>query len=191
MQRINRCREEIYDYFQENEKCQAYFLDPAHEDDHVAYYNSAYLLQDSTESLWYHRQEGFSSNSFSAYLEFWGMMQAVIIQQDAIGEMHQVMVGSILDARASNLTAWLEIRSLRNLCSGHPAKKSHPKNRPIARSFIGRRFGGYEQITYELWEQGVGTSHPKVRLGTLLDRYAEEAAHQLSAILISMKTRWP
>jgi hypothetical protein len=191
MHRVNRCREEIYDYFQKNEKCQAYFLDPVHDDDHAAYYNSAYLLQDTTESLWYHRQQGFSSSPFSAYLEFWGVMQAVIIQQDAISEMHQVIVGSPLDARASNLTAWLEIRELRNLCSGHPAKKNRPKNKPIARSFMGRRFGGYEQIAYELWEQGAGTSYPKVRLGALLDRYAQEAAQQLSIILNSMKARWP
>jgi hypothetical protein len=191
MRRILRCRESIYDYFHASDECQKYFFDSAREDEHVAYYNSAYLLQDSTESLWQHRRRGFASDPLTAYLEFWGVMQAVIIQQDAISEIFSVMVGSSLDARAANLTAWLEIRQLRNTCAGHPVKKSRPKNTPIARSFMARGFGGYDALTYELWEQGAGTSHPKVRLGVLLDEYAEEAERQLSTILASMRTRWP
>ncbi len=191
MDAVAQRRKDIYNYFDANAACQKYFFDPAHEDDYVAYYNSMYLLQDSTESLWQHRERGFASDPLFAYLEFWGVMQAAIIQQDAIAEIYNVMVGQRFSARRQNLQAWLEVRELRNICAGHPAKRDRPRNTPITRSFMGRAFGGYDEITYERWEQGVGTTHPRVRLGALLDAYAVEAEGQLSAVLATMKSSWP
>jgi hypothetical protein len=191
MDAIAQRREDVYNYFHANAACQAYFFDPAHEQEYVAYYNSMYLLQDSTESLWQHRERGFSADPLLAYLEFWGIMQAAIIQQDAIAEIYNVTVGQPLSARGLNLRAWLEVRELRNVCAGHPARKDKPKNSPIIRSFMGRMFGGYDELRYERWEQGVGTTHPTVRLGAVLDVYAVEAETQLSAVLSEMKAHWP
>ena len=187
MKAVALLRDQIYDYFQASPACQRHFHDAVHEDEYVQYYNSMYLLQDSTESLLSHREHGFSLNAYLAYLEFWGLMQALIIQQDAIQELHKVISGKQLDTKG--LESWSEVRRLRNICAGHPAKKDRPK--PVVRSFMGRNFGGYDAMTYELWKKGAGTTHPKVALGALIDAYAGEAGAQLAAVLAKMKNRWP
>lgn len=182
-------REEIYNYFHGNQACQQYFFDSFHEGDFVAYYNSMYLLQDSTESLWWHRCHGFSSDPYHAYIELWGVLQAVIIQQDSIAELFLVIKGVRLDS--SPLTSWSNIRNLRNICAGHPAKRDRPKGRALVRSFMGRMFGNYDSFKYEQWEQGVGRTHPEVELGGLIDAYAIEAEAKLLEILEAMRERWP
>lgn len=191
METIAVRRSEIYDYFHASGACQKYFFDAAHEEEYVAYYNSMYLLSDATESLWQHRERGFSSDPLTAYLEFWGVMQAAIIQQDSIAEIHKVMIGSVLDAKAKNLQSWREVRAFRNVCAGHPAGKSIPKSTPLTRTFMGRNFGNYGEITYEQWQRGAGTTHPRVRLGALLDAYAVEGEAELAGVLAAMKNRWP
>jgi hypothetical protein len=189
MKAILERRQAIYDYFQNNSECKKYFYDGTHKIEYVTYYNSMYLLQDSTESLFYHRNAGFSTNPHNAYLEFWGVMQAVIIQQDAIAEIFNVLTRRLLGFKT--LTSWEEARSLRNICAGHPVKKDRPKTEPLTRSFMSRNFGGYGSITYEQWQEGVGISHPQVRLGALLDAYSIEAEEQLAVAYTAMKARWP
>ena len=56
---------------------------------------------------------------------------------------------------------------------------------------MGRGFGNYDTITYEQWQHGAGMTHPRVRLGALLDAYAVEAEAELVGILAAMKGRWP
>lgn len=73
-------RSEIYDHFQSNAACQQFFFASANEEVYVAYYNSMYLLQDSTESLQLHLARGFSGDALLAYLELWGVLQAAVIQ---------------------------------------------------------------------------------------------------------------
>lgn len=189
MHNVLQARQEIYDYFESTASCRKYFSDAANNDDFVAYFNSKFLLQDSTESLWQHRRDGFSREPLAAYLEFWGLMQATFIQQDATKELYQLIVGLPLDPHAFGLKAWLDIRELRRVCAGHPAKADRSK--PIVRTFMGRQFGGYDRMMYERWEQGVGTTHPHVSLGALIDAYSNELAQQLASILTEMKVRWP
>jgi len=191
MDAVLDCRTKIYDYFHSNASCQKYFFDPRHEAEYVAYYNSMYLLQDSTEGLWQHRKCGFSRDSLIAYIEFWGVMQAASIQQDSIAEIYEVIVGQQLNPRASNLQSWNKVRDLRNLCAGHPAKRDRPRGMPLTRTFMGRDFGGYNAIRYEQWEDGSGTTYPTISLGDLLDSYVVEATDQLTAVLSAMKIRWP
>jgi hypothetical protein len=191
MQIIATVRQAIYDHFHGSARCAAYFFDHAHADEYAAYYNSMYLLQDSTESLLWHRTTGFATPPLAAYLEFWGVMQAAIIQQDAIAELNRVILGHPLNARAKGLSSWLQLRELRNVCAGHPARKSIPSSQPLTRSFMGRSFGNYSSITYEQWQQGVGITHPRVSLGLLLDAYEQEAGAELASILAGMKVRWP
>jgi len=182
-------REEIYNHFHASQACQQYFFDPAHEAEYVAYYNSMYLLLDSTESLWLHRREGFSRDPHHAYLELWGIFQAVIIQQDSIAEIHHAITGAELDTKP--LAAWNEVRHLRNVCAGHPSRRNRPKTLPLTRTFMGRMFGCYDSFKYEQWAQGTGTTHPEVNLGVMFDAHAREAEALLSKILAVMRKRWP
>ena len=192
MNPVATLRSQIYDFFQGSGLCQQHFFAPGQEEQYVAYYNSMYLLQDATESLAAHRGRGFSQTEpLQSYIEFWGVLQAVIIQQDSIVELWNVVFGRAFDARALNLAKWLEVRELRNVCAGHPTKKDIPRRDPTVRSFMGRNFGGYDRFVYERWEQGTGTTQPAVDLGALIDAYSVEAAACLGDILKSMQSRWP
>lgn len=51
MKRVASVGSKIYDHFHGSSLCQQHCFAPASEDAYVAYYNSMYLLQDSTESL--------------------------------------------------------------------------------------------------------------------------------------------
>lgn len=189
MRRIIDRRQEIYDYFHNNGTCQQFFFDAAQEERYAAYYTSMYLVQDTSESLLVHRARGFSADSHVAYIEFWGVMQALIIQQDSISELYKAVTDVQLDLRALN--SWQAVRTLRNSCAGHPAKKDRPKNFPLTRTFMGRHFGGYPAITYEQWEAQGGISHPTVKLDALIDGYAKEAEAKLVEVLQAMNQQWP
>ncbi|WP_139350186.1 hypothetical protein [Rhodanobacter sp. C03] len=189
MNSIGIRRSEIYDHFHSNSACQKFFFDPANGAAYAAYYNSMYLLQDSTESLQLHRARDFSEEPLTAYLEFWGVLQAIIIQQDSIVEIYETIVGQSLNPH--KIPAWKEVRELRNICAGHPAKLDRSKHLPLKRAFVGRTFGNYETFTYEQWQQGEGRSHPRIHLGKLFDKQAEAAEAQLAKILSAMKRRWP
>ena len=189
MLRIATRREEIYNHFHGSAACQQFFFAAAQEERYAAYYTSMYLLQDTTESLMTHRTKGFSSDPFEAYIEFWGVMQALFIQQDSISELHEAVTGSPL--KESKLASWQSLRTVRNICAGHPAKKDRPKTSPISRTFMGRGFGDYSAITYEQWQSGSSINHPTVDLGALIDSYSTEAEAQLTAVLQFMKQQWP
>lgn len=189
MQLVATRRDEIYNYFHESASCQQFFFAADQEKRYAAYYTSMYLLQDTTESLMAHRSKGFSSDPLEAYIEFWGVMQALFIQQDSISELYKAVIGRALCP--CKLTSWKELRNFRNTCAGHPAKKELPKTSPLSRTFMGRRFGDYSAVTYEQWQSGCGSNHPTVDLGTLVDSYATEAESQLATVLQSMKQQWP
>jgi hypothetical protein len=187
MEDIADLRTLIYDYFQENQGCQSHFHAESNREEYRAYYNSMYLIQDTAESLHYHRIRGFSENAYLAYIEFWGVMQAVIVQQDAIRELSRIFIGK--DIKPMDQSKWSGIRRLRDIVAGHPAKKSHGEPASI-RSFMGRKFGGYEKITFERSDEKNGVIFPEIALGNLLDDYAAEAKKQLQNILECMRKHW-
>jgi hypothetical protein len=97
MKKIAEIREKIYNYFHSSDACHNFFFSDAQEERYAAYYTSMYLLQDTTESLMVHRHKGFSTDPFEAYIEFWDVMQAIIIQQDSICELHLAIKTAKLD----------------------------------------------------------------------------------------------
>ncbi len=189
MDTVLKMHSEIYDQFQRSSAGPDYFYKDAHSEEYAAYYTSMYLIQDTGEAVWTHMRRGFSSDPMAAYLEFWGVMQAVVIQQDAIKELYNAVVGSFPDTAA--LSRWKAIRDMRNLCAGHPAKRSFgvPSTQ---RAFMGRNFGDYPSIQYELWESGSASpTHPSFNLHQMIERYAPDAAQVLDGALAALKKRWP
>jgi hypothetical protein len=182
-------REDIYTHFQDSKSCDDYFIcEEENLDKYAAYYTSMYLLQDTAESLICHRDTGFSSDPFKAYIEFWGVMQALIIQQDALKELHSVFFDE--EDWPMESEAWREIRKLRNQCAGHPVRQGKDSE-SIKRAFMGRNFGTYEAITFEQWTKGTRKiSHTTFDLGNLIDRYVANAKDLLEDILVEMKRRW-
>lgn len=189
MNKLLDARQDIYDWFQASSTMQSHFLKPGQEDPYAAYYTSMYLIQDTGEAVWTHMQAGFSTDPMQAYIEFWGVMQAIFIQQDAICELHSAVVGNTLDTRS--LPNWNAIREKRNLCSGHPSKRSRSRSAP-QRTFMGRGFGNYKNVKYEVWDaQTRAATYPKFDLESLICTYEAEVEKILISVLADMKQRWP
>jgi hypothetical protein len=160
----------------------------ATDDAYAAFYTSKYLIQDTAEAIFAHLDRGFSKDPMAAYLEFWGVMQAIFIQQDAICELYESVFGK--KAATHGLNAWATLRDLRNRCAGHPANKTIGGG--SLRSFMGRGFGPYERITYEQYDSSTRTrTHPTFNLKALINSYDAEAARLLSAVLAEMKRKCP
>lgn len=182
-------REAIYNYFHASSCGPAYFFRPENADAYAAYYTSMYLIQDTGEAVLSHMTRDFSPDPIRAYLEFWGLMQAIVIQQDAIKEMHDAVVGCRLENPTPD-SNWHKLRELRNICAGHPANRN--RNVPASqRTFMGRSFGNYDGIQYELWDKSKDQiAHPTVNLCQMIGGYDREASEILTTILSSMRSKW-
>lgn len=96
MDQILAARLKIYDQFHGSAAGTEHFFKDEHAGAYAAYYTAMYLIQDTGESVWAHMKRGFSSDPHIAYIEFWGVMQAIFIQQDAISELYEAVIGSKL-----------------------------------------------------------------------------------------------
>jgi hypothetical protein len=183
-----KVRGEIYDHFHSSAIRNDYFLAPGNADRFAQYDVAMYLLQDTAEAVWIHRRKGFSRSPMLAYIEYWGVMQAVVIQQDALLELQEAVTGTKTKASGP---AWKALRELRNISAGHPARRAHGRPAP-QRAFMGRQPKTYEHLTYELWDaESRLTSHPIVQLGSMIDAYEDEASERLAFVLAYMKRAWP
>jgi hypothetical protein len=182
-------RSEIYDHFHASPAGPAHFFLADNADAYAAYYTSMFLIQDTGEAIWTHMKSDFSPLPLTAYVEFWGIMQAVVIQQDAILQLCQAVVGK--PAKIRTESCWTRVRDIRNLCAGHPSNRSHGVLGP-QRTFLGRKFGNYREIRYELWDSSNGTTtHPHFDLRALIEGYDHEARDVLQSVLSEMRSRWP
>jgi len=190
MNQILDVRNKIYNHFHASKACQTYFCKPENRDTYAAYYTSMYLIQDTGEALWHHRNQDFSGDSLTAYIEFWGVMQAIIIQQDAILELYEKICDEKINT--SKLSSGNKLRALRNCCAGHPVAHCE-NNLPLKRTFMSRSFGNYQCVQYELWDSSKPeefSKHPKIALDKLIDDYETEAVKILQNILRTMQQRW-
>jgi hypothetical protein len=188
MQHILAARDQIYNEFQRSAGPK-HFFKTGQDDRYAAYYTSMFLIQDTAESLSVHRKQEFSRDPHISYLEFWGVMQAVIIQQNAIGELYRSVVATALNVPRP--TPWSTLRDFRIQSAGHPANRT--RGVPAAqRSFMGRMSRDYAHVQYELWDASTNrVTHPTVNLGQMLDEYDVQAAGVLADVLQSMKQQWP
>jgi hypothetical protein len=167
----------IYDHFHSSEKLQKFLF--ARKDRYAAYYTSMFLIADTAESIFTHMEKGFSPSLIS-YIEFWGVMQGLIIQQDAICELYHAVTTRAYDCSVH--LHWTEIRAKRNVLAGHPALKN--QRSPRTRSFMGRNFGHYGDIAYERWDvDKQETDFPHFDLRRLITGYDKEAASVLDDVL--------
>jgi hypothetical protein len=57
---------------------------------------------------------------------------------------------------------------------------------------MGRHFGGYRRIQYEVWEKGATKpNHPYFDLWQMIEDCNAEAAGVLDKVLNELKSRWP
>lgn len=190
MDKILDVRTRIHDQFHDSNAGSDYFFKEDHAAKYAAYYTAMYLIADTGESIWTHMKRGFSCDPHLAYIEFWGVMQAIFIQQDAIKELYESVVGSEL--KISKTSDWWKIRDVRNLCAGHPSKRT--RGVPATqRTFMGRSFGEYSNIQYELWDVRTPheRSHPSFNLSAMISAYDAEGARILEKVLRELARKWP
>ncbi len=179
MERLLSVREEIYNQFQAGPWID-FFVKKSNGARYDAYYTSMYLLQDTGEALYQHRQRGFGVDDLQAYLEFWGVMQAFFIQQDAICELYEAVKGCKLKIKPDS--AWGKLREFRNRAAGHPAKRD--RGAPFTRTFMARGFGQYPAIKVHEWHATSGTETCSTNnLAVMMDAYEREATSYLREVL--------
>jgi hypothetical protein len=93
MKAVMATRQEIASYWHDRTACRAVLF--ADNDAFAAFYTTMFLIQDTAEAVDAHMQTGFSSNAMAAYIEFWGVMQALVVQEDAIIELYKSIFGSV------------------------------------------------------------------------------------------------
>ena len=132
-------------------------------DHYLAFCTAKDWIQDTCEALSQHRKAEFSSDSSKNYLEFWGVLQAAFIQQDAINELHYALSDKPLPKSVyCEGTAWERLRSIRNLAVGHPNRQGKNARRCVS----GRQPKSYNHITLTIYERGSISTLP-LDLGTL------------------------
>ena len=144
-------------------------------------------LQDTGEALLVHRRQGFSPDPHQGYIEFWGILQATFVQQDALAELHYAVTGCKVKTLGG--PAWKTMRDLRNLAVGHPTRKDRPTPQ-LLRCVAGRQTMSYDSISVMIEIDGT-RSHTTINLGQRLDEYDGEAAAILRDLFAQLRTLVP
>jgi hypothetical protein len=126
------------------------------------------------EALLAHREKGFSSDIYLRYVGYYGVLQAVYMQQDAIQALYSLFM-PLRNLDHEKLTYWNKLRGMRNDTVGHPVGRLQRLNRnQIA----------YDCVTYMRRPAKDVSSllSNNVDLGAFLDEYDKEASDLLDAI---------
>jgi hypothetical protein len=172
MNKTLTAREKIYDHIQNSSKC-GWQATSSHID-FERYCIAKDTIQDTAEALLAHRYQGFIDDMYRRYIEYYGVLQAVYMQQDAIEALFNLfMTPERIDYAV--LQNWQTLRDLRNNTVGHPVGRLKRLNRSgIA----------YNHVNY-LWCPNTKISSwgsKDVNLAARLDAYDSEAAFVLDSI---------
>jgi hypothetical protein len=172
MNKILAAREKIYDHIEDFSKC-GWHATCSHTD-FERYCIAKDTIQDTAEALLVHREQDFVDDVYRRYVEYYGVLQAVYMQQDAIEALFNLFMtpGTIEFAALPN---WQKLRDLRNDTAGHPVGRLKRLNRGVI---------AYDCVNYQ-WcpDQKVSSWKSKdVNLAALLDAYDPEAAGVLDSV---------
>jgi len=146
-------------------------------------------LQDSSDAIYAHRHSGFSADELHGYVEWWGLLQAIVIQQDAIIELHQaVSGGDTLKKRARDNRDWMTARELRILYAGHPNRQGSP----VRRAVVPRQVFTWQAVETQIYDDLKGRFET-VALNSIIEAYDRVAAGYVSettASLCEMIDKW-
>jgi hypothetical protein len=120
------------------------------------------------------------------YLRFYGLMQAVYIQEDAISELWTIVMESKLE-KPDDDSGWMTIRNIRNHSAGHPV------DRRISLVRVNLEAGFVSMITSVpegRTSMEYGEKHWGGKLADLLTEYVKEADDRLSAIAARIPIKW-
>jgi hypothetical protein len=178
MDKTLAARERIYNHIQDFSRC-GWHASCSHTE-FERYCIAKDTIQDTAEALFAHREQGFVDDVYRRYVEYYGVLQAVFMQQDAIEFLFNLFLKPE-EFKSDALPNWQELRALRNNTVGHPVDRLKRLNRNgIA----------YGCVIYS-WCPGEKTSSWKskdVNLAALLDAYDSEAASVLDSVYRRLET---
>jgi len=187
MRRISDLEHKIRGYVNNANLLDRYF-DGRPDDEWMALCVSMNTLGDTCQALEYYEDYGLGDEYGEKYLKLYGLLQAIVLQQNSISQIHQIFLGIKLSPKSNS--AWTKIRDLRNLTVGHPLEKKHKKSE-IKRCFISRvtiQNNGFQLMIWNKKQEQ--KDFPKVKLETLYEEYKTDAVEYLHNICKAQITKW-
>lgn len=155
-------------------------------DDYYKFCAAKDWLQDTAEVLLAHRAKGFNFDAMAAYLELWGVLQAVYVQQDAIDILYRVVCEKKFLFEECD-PDWKDIRVLRDRAVGHPAYADRTDVKGSVS--IGRERKSYDRIAFQAFVKGGPSWTETIALGAMIDKYDQVAAAQIKNITAALTAR--
>lgn len=188
MDRITKSEQKIRDYVNQLNLYDRYYTENL--DDWVTLCAAMDILGDTCTALEYYESLNISkqNNDGNNYLNLYGMLQAVFLQQDAIRKLHQVFAEEELINKPDS--PWMKIRELRNLTVGHPLEKSD-RSGGVKVCTISRISIKKDGFTTNVWNKVTGEEKfEDVNLKKIYNSYKEEAIKILKTIEKHEVTKW-
>jgi hypothetical protein len=120
------------------------------------------------------------------YLVVYGLLQVLVVQQDAIEHLHGALGISFDIKQFPKLVA---IRDIRNASVGHPTRRDRPKTKPVSYHFISRvtlNRGGFQLLSAN--EHGM-SEFSTVKTAKLIADQREEVANLLETVVDELQRR--
>jgi len=170
-------RTKIYDHIYGSQSTCTWLANASHKDSEKCCIAKD-TIQDTGEALSAHRSKGFHGDVRQRYIEYYGVLQAVYMQQDSIIALYKLF-GPRANLDFSLYPAWSKLRDLRNDTVGHPVGRLKRLNRSAI---------SYSRVNYQYWpSENIGTlKSTDVALARELDIYEKEAATTLKLIVSEM-----
>lgn len=187
MERIALAEQEIRNFVNERDLYDNYFHRLP--DDWNLLTAALDTLGDSTAALAHFESTGIGSDIQEKYLRFYGMFQALILQQDAISSLHRIFCKSDLVNPAES--SWQEVRRIRNMAIGHPLDRNGSPREGKLRIMVSQpslSSDGFMMLVSE--EKTSKQRSEQVDAKAVRDRYKLEALKYLTLIQESQKSMW-
>lgn len=181
MNKILEAHGQIYDHIQDFSSCG--WHECCSRIDFERYCVAKDTVQDTAEAVMSHRAKGFTDNVYLRYVEYYGVLQAIYMQQDAIQALFELFMAPDR-INYSGLPNWQTLRDLRNDTVGHPVGKLKRLNRnQIA----------YDCVNYQWFTKDKQSSFKSenIDLGAVLDGYNCEAGGVLQSIWTRLEAECP
>ena len=145
------------------------------------------ILEDTLLAIGAYLDGGLGHSEEERYLRFYGLMQAVYIQEDAIWALWEVVMETQFE-KPDDDSGWMTIREIRNHSAGHPVAR---------RTFVVRMSLEQDRVSMITDDPQARTStygggkHWGGQLNDLLAGYLRDANERLSAIAARVPVKWP
>lgn len=144
------------------------------------------VLEDTALALDNYEIQGIGNDDGEKYLRLYGILQAIVLQEDSIRHLYKIFTEQTLKPDMS--TAWQKIREVRNLSVGHPVEADFNKKH----CFISRVSINPSGFRMCFWDkENQENEFQDIGLQTLYEDYKSEAVTYLQFAYEEERSKWP